>query len=69
MRWQVKHQKTTELTYLEAKKQQTRHRLIYFRGFVVRKKNIINVLKSKNSMKGKCYAFSRYKQKNKVCLV
>ena len=29
MRWQVKHQKTTELTYLEAKKQQTRHRLIY----------------------------------------
>ena len=38
MQLQLKPQKTEEIMYLEANKQQTRYNLTYFRGFEVRKK-------------------------------
>ena len=62
MQLQVKLQKTAEITYLEANKQQTKDNIYRVtRGFEVRKK--LRLMFRKDSMKGKCYVVSGYKQK------
>ena len=62
MQLQVKLQKATEITYLEANKElrsknevRTKVRLMFWRW--------------NDSMKGKYHVFIGYKQRNKVCLV
>ena len=40
-----------------------------FAGFTARKKVRVMFSRPKDSMKGKCYVFSGYKQKNKVRFV
>ena len=61
MESQVKLQKTADMTYLEA--------INIFRGFEVRKKVRLMFWRTKDSMRSKYSAFSRSKERNKVCLV
>ena len=51
--------------YLEANKQPSK----IFRVFEVRKKVQLMFRKTNGRMKGKCYVFRDYIQRNKVCLV
>ena len=68
MEFLVRLQKTAEITYLEAKKAKKVSPNI-FRALEGKKKVRFMFLMKKSSMKSKCYIFSSYKQRNKVCLV
>ena len=61
--------KTEEITYLEAINRKKNVPPIIFRGFGVRKKVGLMFWRSQDSMKSKCYRFSNYKERNKVCVV
>ena len=65
---QVKQQKTAEITYLEAKKKQTWYRLTYLEVWKYEKEMRLMFGTPRDSVKGNCYVFNNYKQRNKVCL-
>ena len=67
MQLQLKPKKTAEITYLDGEKQKVLHNI--FRLFEVRKKVRLMFWKPKDSMKAKCYVFSDYKQRNKLCFL
>ena len=66
---QIKLQKAAEITYLQENKTRSKVSRNIFRSFEVRKKIRLMYWTPNNSIKGKCYVFSRYKQRNKMCLL
>ena len=66
---QVKLQKTIRNNVFRGKQATKKITLIIFRALEVRKKVRLIIWTPEDTMKGKCYVFSGYKKKNKVCLV
>ena len=58
-----------EITYLVANNSKKNVPRNIFRGFGVRKKVELMFWRAKDSIKSKCYRFSNYKERNKVCVV
>ena len=69
MQLQVKRQKNSANNISTSKKTRKKRPPKVFGGFEGRKKVQLMFSRPKNNMKGKCYSFSDYKQRNKVCLV
>ena len=69
MKSQVKLQKTAEVTYIEANKQETSFRVTYLEVRRKKKKRELLFWWRKHKMKNKCYVFSSHKQRNKVWMV
>ena len=65
MEFSLKLPKATKIKYLEANEKKSKVPPNVFRGFEVKKKIRLTFSKPEDSMKGKCYVFSDYKQRNK----
>ena len=68
MKLQVKLQKTAKIMYLANKQTKNNVPPKIFRGFEVRRKVGFMFSRPKNTITGKCYVCTGFKQRNKVCL-
>ena len=69
MQLQVKLGKTAEMTYLKATKEIGTSFLTYLQVPKYEKKVRLRVCRPQATMKGKCYVFGSYKQRNQVRFV
>ena len=69
MQLQLKREKNSNNNVFRRKQTINKVPHIMFRGFAVRRNVLLIFRRPKDSMKGKCYAVTGYKRRNKVCSV